>query len=199
MKLTKPPWPTCDAHHSEAGGAAGPANGDVTDIRAATMLPAQLLQPGEIIILLLKPSPWFILLSSLKTLVVILLATMALVLLNSYVPLGVNQREFILLGVTLSAMRLAWQFVEWLSRVYVLTDQRIIRVKGVIRVTVFEAQLKQIQQTELVFTLRERLFGLGTLSFATAGTALTEAYWMMIEKPLDVQQKVRQAINRYTR
>ncbi|MEE9211213.1 MAG: hypothetical protein V3U29_01000, partial [Phycisphaeraceae bacterium] len=62
---------------------------------------------------------------------------------------------------------------------------------------VFECQLKQVQNTNALFSLRERLFGLGTIGFATAGTAVTEAYWFMIAKPLDVHQHVVQTLNRY--
>ena len=54
-----------------AEGITGPADDEVIASRLAAMLPAQLLQPGEIIILLLKPSPLFILLAPLNTLVLL--------------------------------------------------------------------------------------------------------------------------------
>ena len=49
----------------------------------------------------------------------------------------------------------------------------------------------------MIFTVRERVFGLGTLGFATAGTALREAYWVMLAKPLEVHKTVVETINRY--
>ena len=65
------------------------ADGDVIAARAAAMLPTELLQPNEIIILLLKPSPWFIVLAPLKTLVLLVLLVMGLVVLNSYLGFAV--------------------------------------------------------------------------------------------------------------
>ena len=73
----------------------------------------------------------------------------------------------------------------------------MIRIRGVIRVHVFECQLAQIQHTNLLFSLRERVFGLGTIGFATAGTAAAEVFWLMIARPLDVHQLLVQTLNRY--
>ena len=84
-------------------------------------------------------------------------------------------RDAVLIGFVLAMVRGAWQFLEWLSRVYVLTDMRMIRVRGVLRVSVFETPLKNIQHTRMVLTLRERPFGLGSIAFATAGTAASTA------------------------
>ena len=193
--LDAPPPPLrCNAE-----GLTGETDRDQTAAQVATMLPADLLQPGEIIILLLKPSPWFIVLAPLKALAVLVLATFAAMGLGGYYLLGLSRSEIVLAGLAMIGLRLFWQFLEWLSRVYVLTDQRVIRVKGVIRVNVFETQLKQIQHTHLIFSLRQRLFGLGTLAFATAGTALVEAFWSMVPHPLEVHQKVVQTLNRYRR
>jgi len=165
--------------------------------RAATMLPPELVQPGEIIILLLKPSPLFILLAPLGTVAGLVVLTAAAVWVNEVLDLSIGRQDLILIGAGLIGLRLFWQFLEWLSRVYVLTDRRMIRVQGVLRVSVIEAPLQQIQQTYATFSIRERLFGLGTIAFATAGTAFVEAYWQMIAKPLEVHQKVVQTINRY--
>ena len=175
------------------------SDSDALATRAATLLPAQLLQGGEIIVLLLKPSPWFILLASLPTLIIIGILTVAAVVAHRSFSLGLNESEIVLFGCVLIVLRLFWQFVEWLSRVYVLTDRRIIRIRGVLRVSIFESPLQQIQHTNLLFSLRERVFVLGTIAFATAGTAAVEAAWIMIAKPLDVHQKVVETINRYKR
>ncbi|MHB1157299.1 MAG: PH domain-containing protein [Phycisphaerales bacterium] len=180
-------------HHAVPADPADQALGFPVD-RAGAMLPANLLQDGETIILLLKPSPLYILLGSLPHLaaiVVIIALCWAF-----HIP-GVGEREAILLGASLIGVRLVWQFLEWLSRIYVLTDRRVIRIMGVLRVYVFEAQLKKIQHTQTVFTIRERLFGLGTIGFATAGTAIVEAYWVMLHRPLAVHRKIVQTMNRY--
>lgn len=182
-----------------AEGLAGETGADEAAARAAGMLPAELLQPGEIIILLLKPSPWFILLAPLRVLTAILVLAMAADAANSYLGLGVNRQNIYLVTMAMLLARVFWQFLEWLSRVYVLTDRRVIAVAGVLRVRVFETPLEKVQHTNLHFSLRERLFALGTISFATAGTAFSEAYWLMLSNPLEVHQKIVQTLQRYRR
>ena len=192
-KPTRAPTP-----HPMTDGLTGEASADEAAARAAGMLPAELLQPGEIIILLLKPSLWYVLLASLRTLTGIVVLAIAVDSANTYLNLGLGRQNILLASVFLILMRLSWQFLEWLSRVYVLTDRRVVTVAGVLRVGVFETPLTSIQHTNLLFSLRERFFGLGTIAFATAGTATIETFWLMLSTPLEVHQKIVQTLNRYT-
>jgi hypothetical protein len=83
--------------------------------------------------------------------------------------------------------------------VYVLTDRRIIRRMGVLRMSIFESPLRNIQHTSVYARLRERLFGLGTIAFATAGSDAFDALWVMVRRPFDVHRTVNEAIRRYGR
>ena len=164
--------------------------------RLATILPPQLLQEGEAVLLLTRPSRWYILLGPLGFLVAVPAAAWAGRWLDAWVNDGRMSREILLLGLTLVALRVGWQALEWLSRVYVLTDRRVLRVQGVIRVSVFEARLNRLQHTGLYLSLRERLFGLGTVTFSTAGTGLIEAAWVYLHDPLGVHRRVLEARTR---
>jgi len=190
---------TTETRQARHMAEAEPENVPIDDARTAALVPEQLLQPGEIIILLLKPSPWYILLASLRSLTIILLLYLLAWSLREELLewVGLRPGDLIVLALAAAGVRLFWQFLEWLSRVYILTDRRVVRIKGVIRVYVFEAPLKQIQHTTLYFSLRERFFALGTLGFTTAGTGMVEAYWIMVAKPLEVHQKVTQTLQRY--
>ncbi|XAL98780.1 PH domain-containing protein [Phycisphaeraceae bacterium D3-23] len=193
--MTKPPAPPPRDYRLSADGAAEPLSA-----QAAVMLPAQLLQPGEVIILLLKPSPLFIVLAPLRTIIVILLGVLLLGQFQARgINLGLSHADLVLAGAGLIGARLFWQVLEWLNQIYVLTDQRVIRVRGVLNVRVFECPLKNIQQTDLILPLLQRLFGLGTIGFATAGTAFHEAFWLMLSKPLDAHQKIVETLRRYRR
>ena len=86
--------------------------------------------------------------------------------------------------------------LEWMNRLYVLTDRRVVRRRGVIRVNVFEARLDRMQQTTVVQSFRERLFGLGTIAFATAGTGSFDAVWEYLPEPYRVHADVAAAIDR---
>ncbi len=185
----------CTADHVPADQAAPPAATE--DPRALAMLPTQLLHDGETIILLLKPSPWFIVLDVLPWLGCLALVLAGGLLLTAQGIWSLGRTDLVLAALALAGLRLFWQFLEWLSRVYVLTDRRILRVRGVVRVQVFECALTRIQHTQANFSLRERLFGLGTISFATAGTAVVEVSWRMLAKPLEVHQIVLRTLDRY--
>ena len=167
--------------------------------RADAMLPTDLLQGGEILILILKPSPWFIILGCLGHLVSLALATAAAMALAQFeFAWWLSKNDAALVGIMAVLLRLGGQFLEWLGRIYVLTDRRVIRRMGVLRIFTFETPLKNIQHTQLLLSLRERLFGLGTIGFATSGTDRPEAFWVMLARPAAVQRKIIQTINRYT-
>ncbi len=195
---TAPP-PHRDRLAAEGASAEDlPQNGQqALDARAALLLPAQLLQPGELIVLVLKPSPLMVVLAPLKQLtVIVLLATLGATIAHQ---LGHHETasRILLAGLAIVTGRVFWECLEWLGRVYVLTDQRVIRVGGVLRVSVFEAGLQQVQHSEVYLSLRERLFNLGTIGFNTAGTAMTEAYWQMVANPLEVHRTVVNVLRRY--
>lgn len=166
--------------------------------RATAMLPADMLEGGEIILLLLKPSLWFVLLSSLR---VIAAVTIAFGLLYYAVValqwLTVDPRQIVATAVALITVRLAWGFADWMGRTYVLTDRRVVRICGVVRVGVFQCPLSKLQHTEVYYPLRERLLGLGTISFASAGTGYPEAYWFTVARPMSVHREILVAVERY--
>lgn len=189
--------PPVDAPVSSEDAAVPLEAGRADAVRA--MLPSQLIQGGEIIVLCVKPSPWFIVLTSLGWIAWTAAGTALLVQLQLRGFLALERRDIIMLGSALLGARLFWQTLEWLSRTYVLTDRRVIAVAGVLRIRVFECPLPRVQHTSLMLSLRERLLGLGTIGFATAGTAITEVYWAMLAKPLDVHQTVVRTLQRYGR
>jgi len=184
---------------SEGPDAVPNGHDPALDAKAALLLPAQLLQPGEIIILALKPSPLMIVLEPLKQLTVIAFAAAICATAAQYLGRPELATRVLLGGLAIITARIFWECLEWLSRVYVLTDRRVIRVAGVLRVAVFEAALEQVQHTEVLLSLRERLFSLGTIAFSTAGTATSEAYWRMVVNPLDVHRTIVQTLRRYRR
>ena len=194
------PDPAAPRRDLAAAEASDAADADLLDARANAMLPAQLIQPGEVIILLIKPSPWFILLVPLRFIaIVVLVATLISQLAGRGIDLGIDRNDLIVGVLGLVGLRLFWQLLEWLSHVYVLTDQRVIRIQGVLNVQVFECPLQKVQQTDLILPLIQRIFWLGTIGFATAGTAVHEAFWFMIARPLDVHAKVIETMRRYRR
>lgn len=167
--------------------------------RAQTLLPADLISDDEVIILLLRPSLLYIPLASAGSLILIALLTFALAYLARLSWIGWTDTQAFTLGIGLAAIRLGWQLLEWWSRLYVLTDRRVIRRMGVLRVIVFETELKNVQHTSIFATVRERCFGLGTIGFATSGSDVFDAFWVMIRRPYAVHRIVNDTIRKYGR
>lgn len=168
--------------------------------RADELLPADLIHDDEVVILLLRPHPFYILLSSLAGLAVIAILTMILAYTaNTISWVTWNDSQAFALGGILAMARLCWQTLEWYSRVYVLTDKRLIRKMGVLRIAIFETPLSKIQHTSVFQSVRERLCLLGTIGFATAGSDVYEAFWVMLAKPFAVHKIVVETMNRYGR
>ena len=172
---------------------------ELTAEQSEAAIPAGLVQDDEVVILLLRPSLLFVPLASLGglTVIVVVMLILALMAPVSWVPW--SELQAYALGVMAAAARLLWQTLEWWSRIYVLTDRRLIRRTGVLRVAVFEAPLRNIQHTSVFMMLRERLFGLGSIGFATAGSDVFDAFWVMVRKPFAVHRVVVDAIRRYGR
>ncbi len=158
------------------------------------ILPAQLLDNDEIVIFAVKPSLWFVLFMSARWLL-----AMALIIGLAggldIVP-SVNKDLVIKAALALAGARVGFALLQWVSRLYVLTNRRIMRLKGIFNVDLFECQLGRIQNTYLTLAWYERLAGLGSISFATAGTGGIEATWTNLNNPLEIHERVRSAIHR---
>lgn len=169
-------------------GAAG-------QLAQADLLPAQLLDGDEIVIFAIKPSLWFVLFMSVRWLIAMAVVIPLAGWLGPRIP-GMDTPLVIKAALALAAARLGFALLQWVSRLYVLTNRRIMRLRGIFNVDLFECQLNKIQNTNLTLTWYERLAGLGSISFATAGTGGIEASWANINNPLEVHERVRSAIHR---
>jgi membrane protein YdbS with pleckstrin-like domain len=185
------------ARRSDAFAFSADATATADVDRSAAVLARDLLEPDEIIILLLRPSLWYVPLGSLASLGLIALLTFVLAYMSHLPWARWNDVQVFALGVGLCALRLGWQLLEWMSRAYVLTDRRVVSRSGVLRVCVFQAPLKSIQHTAVFAGMRERLFGLGTIGFATAGSDTFDTLWVMIKAPHHVHKAVIDAVRRY--
>jgi hypothetical protein len=172
---------------------------ELTAQRLEAILPAELIEDDEVVILMLRPSLLFVPLSSLGAVTVIAVVALVLALMAIRWPSVIPWQETHAygLGVAAAAGRLLWQCLEWWCRIYVLTDRRVIRRMGVLRVSVFEAPLRNLQHTSVFRLLRERLFGLGSIGFATAGSDVFDAFWVMVRQPFVVHRTVVESVRRY--
>jgi hypothetical protein len=178
-----------------AEGAAGVA----TVAPGATSLAALLnrlgLRDGELILLTLKPSLWFILLSGLRFAAVVLLAVIATQVFDDHLP-PVSRRTVWEAGLLIIAGRYMWALLQWTTRLYVLTDLRLMAISGVFSPDVFECPLRRVARTRLIYSARERIMGLASIEIIPLDEATPVGIWQTVAKPKLVNEQIVAAINK---
>jgi hypothetical protein len=157
----------------------------------AMLLSNHILRDGETIILALKPSIWYILLSGLRPIATIALAAMIGRILD-------DQRAMFYVegAIFLIAGRLVWSLLQWMGRLYILTDMRILSLSGVFSVEMFDCPLRKVVRARMLRIPRERLLRLGSLEIIPCDESMPAGVWQTISRPGFVHQQVLAAIRR---
>ncbi|MEQ9616421.1 MAG: PH domain-containing protein [Phycisphaerales bacterium] len=177
-----------------AGGPGETAVGGTAPVRAAT-LADDVLQGGEIVIISIRANVGAVVLRSLPFVLPMALAALAGVYWLS-IPKATIAGT---LGV-LIAFVFAWYAIDWSFTRFVLTDRRVMVVRGgsgfggrVVR----EALVPAVHGLSLEHTVRESLLGLGTIEFVPDHGGRVR--WEMLGRAEDVYTIARDAIERYGR
>ena len=176
-----------------------PSAEPAASVGAEALVPQRVLQDGEVVILAVKPSPWFVLEVSWPVVVIAALAAAA-VLLGLRIFGSVVSRQTVLgICVTIGCVRLFVGCFQWMARLYVLTNHRVIRIRGVVRENVFSCPLKRLRKACLSTTLFERMVGVGSLLLMTVESEYPAAEWSCVARPAEVERVVNKAIRRAQR
>jgi hypothetical protein len=176
-------------------GAAAAATADVPAVTSlATLLTRHILRDGELVILILKPSIWFVLLSSVKFIAAVLIFMIAAKVFDEHLPY--NPFVYVETGIFLIAARLMWAVQQWTGRLYVLTDMRILRIAGVFNVNIFDCPLRKVAQVRLVSNLRERLCAVGSIEIISRDDSCPPGLWQTIARPQEVLEQIEAAIRK---
>lgn len=189
------------APHDHSPSETGELDNGMED--PALPLPiTQLLEPGEIVVLLLKPSPWYILLEAMPMLLGIGLVAAILVVMGTHGDMGLGpyRRDIIIAAVGLGGMRLFWQLLDWLYTVYLLTDRRLVKIRGVLRLRQYERPIEEVVSAELIATFRERALGLSSLTFTLEPEDRHYVHaWRSVARPTEVHRIIMDTLRRYRR
>jgi hypothetical protein len=153
-----------------------------------------MLQDGEVILMILKPSLWFILLSSLRWAAMIAIGLVAAKIYDEQLP-GKNS-AYLEAGIFVIAGRLMFAVLQWMSRIYVLTDMRILRLSGIFTPELFDCPLRKVAGTRVSFTTRERVLGLGSIDIGSSDPDCGATQWQTIVRPRQVHEAIVAAIQR---
>jgi hypothetical protein len=160
------------------------------------LLPSDLIAEDEEVVFAAKPSLWSIAFLSFRTVVVAGAISVLAMILGPILHLGLLSLYIIEFCGLAAMLRVGFAFLQWVSRSYVLTNRRVIRIRGVFTIDIFQCSLGRLQNTFLILTLPQRFFNLGNIEFTTAGGVGIEAVWRHCRDPLKIHQQLIRAINR---
>lgn len=156
----------------------------------AVLLAGHILRDGEVVLLILKPSLWYILFSAMRMSAAVLIGVIA-------AELWLPERAaewYVAAGTFLIAARFMWSVLNWMGRLYVLTDMRVLRLSGVFAVEVFDCPLRQVATTRLTYSFRERLWRLGSIEIVPKDEARPAGVWQTVRRPANVHERVEAAV-----
>ena len=186
-------WPTSSTVEGTPGSAVEAPPSASLHVEQATV-PSHLLDGGEVVVLAIKPSLWTVLFGSFQWLcgaaVVIVLDRWFSHALSAALHVPVIQ-----VAVALAALRVGLAVMQWVSRVYVLTNRRIMRIRGVFRADLFACPLVQIIGSQVTAGPHEAALRLGTIRFNTGHTT-GDGSWYHVARPDEVHAEIRRALER---
>lgn len=174
--------------------AADPGSLSVT---IATATVQDRLADGEAIIMTVRPSGWLILLMSWPLLVGVAAISAVSLAASRYCAYDVDNNMVMLICLAVGALRVTIACCQWQGRMYILTDRRVMRIKGVFNEDCYQCPLKKIRQVHLSSTLSERIVSVASLMFDRIDEKpVPDAGWVCLANPQEVKQAVEKAIRR---
>ena len=175
-----------EAVHAEVNPAA-----HLAETSAARL---KLLDGDEIIQLSIKPSLWYVPLVSLKFVLAAALVA-SVVLISSQGVLTWQGNTIVAGAACVALLRLMIASLQWASRLYVLTNRRVVRFHGVLRVQVAESPLANITKAQLDVAYHQRAVRLGSIRMTPAAPCEVIT-WEDVARPSEVYEILAKAIRR---
>ena len=178
-----------DAAHVEAIHVDASPAATIDEARAARL---ELLDGDEIVELSIKPSRWFIAIVSTRWVLIVgvVAAGIAIATRDS------GTVYVIPLAVLAALVRVVVASLQWASRVYVLTNRRVMRLSGVLSVNIADCQLTRVGGTNLRLGATQRLLGLGSICITPAGEKREPITWEHVARAGEIYAKLIRAVKK---
>lgn len=175
------------AVHQEVNTAA-----TMEDAPAAAL---ELLDENEIVELSVKPSWWFIAFVSAR-----FLGAAAVLGIAAAVVGGASATSpmtyVAALALLAAVLRVAVASLQWASRVYMLTNRRVMCFSGVLSVDVVDCGLAGVSRANMQLGGAQRVLRLGTIHMTPADQRQSPVVWEHVARAGDVYAKVIRAIKK---
>jgi hypothetical protein len=86
--------------------------------------------------------------------------------------------------------------LQWASRLYVLTNRRVLRFEGVLKVSVAECRLKQIGDVDVRPSWLGRGIRLGSIHMRPADEDARAIVWADVARPQEIHELLVRAIRK---
>lgn len=157
---------------------------------------AELLDGDEIVELTIKPSPWHVAIISAPFVAVLatLTAAVAAIGLNlgwsAPVSLAFNA------GVVAILARVAFASLQWASRLYVLTNRRVMHFRGVFLVRVSALPLARVSEAALRARWYEAALRLGSIRISSLDPHGRCVNWVHVARAPEIHELLTRAIRK---
>ncbi|MGD0769462.1 MAG: PH domain-containing protein [Tepidisphaeraceae bacterium] len=190
----KPPTPSPSSgeHLAEAAATPAAAAAAARTTSLGALLGSHVLRDGELVLMILKPSLWFIIFNSMAFSIGIAVAAAALALVDR----RMHDHFYLEAALFVITGRLMWAVLQWMGRIYILTDQRVLRITGVFTVDIFDCPLRKVVRARIVSSAREKLVAVGSIEIIPSDEAMPSAVWQTIARPKEIHQRLQAAITR---
>ncbi len=174
-----------------AAGDSPPASAELSAV--GLHIPSGLIDGGEIVLMAIKPSMWRPLFDSAAWLVTSVLLAAVVAWLGHPLP-GLSMAMTVQLFLAVGAARLGLSIIRWIPRWHLLTNRRVIDIRGVRQPRVSALLLLNIRNTYISASPLERLLGIGTISMVTERENDVPRVWRWVASPQLVHDRIRRAI-----
>ena len=159
-----------------------------------TTLPGGVVEGGEIVVLAIKPSMWLWLFDSVPWLVMCTALGVILTALNRPF-LGLSPTGTLQILALVAFARVSFAMLRWIPTWYVLTNRRLIDVRGVRAARIRSCPLINVSDVLLEESTLEKAAKLGSIYFELDSSEAHAYVWQSIQAPKDVFATVRTTIN----
>lgn len=160
-----------------------------------TRTPGDMLHDNEIVIMMVRPSLWYIPAVSARFISIIILAALLIDRTRIAGHLLDSQSIWAVTAILVS-VRLVYALINWTSQLYLLTNHRIVTIRGAVNVEMFQVGLCRISEARLIQSPAHQLLRVGDIGFATGGDILPQSIWFWIAHPQRVQRQIQQALQK---
>jgi len=158
----------------------------------------ECLDDGEIILLAVKPSALLIPLVSVRVSCMGIVVALGLLAATADSSVPWDASHAVAAGGVIVVARLAWAASDWWSRVYVLTDRRVIVRSGAVP-RVQAMPLRDAECVDAGATKSEWLLGLGHVAIRRSPRAPARLAWTCVHDAAKCRKAIHEARQRYAR